>query len=329
MTRSTTLSLIVLAVTTCAHSAQAALVLEHDFRNFGGGTFVASAGVAGVTPTAPIFDDTIANSAGTALGPGNTKVIPNPKVATGFFTNQDRDADRVQTDATYGQMFNDAANNNFGSGTIALVMKPQFSATNARHWFAQHGNFAGNNNSLSFLGGGPLTISGGRSGDSNNFALTTGGTFPWNPNAWYLIAASWQQSSGPDVGNNPSGNGDIGLPDGKLRLYARTLKVGNEFTPDSLATFVSDDAVAVWNNRLNTMNGTLNLGQRNTNQATEAALADFALYQFYDTTFDQGDFDALFDSLIAIVPEPSTAPMLLAGLLFLRRRRRPRNKGTK
>lgn len=301
-----------------AGSAQAAMTLEFNFNEPAVGTTVtASEAAPGVPNTATLFGDA-STTTDTAVGTG---VKDDARI--GYYTNADRSGDRLTTTATYSQIFG-STGDNFGSGAAIVVVKPDTNWGASRQWFFQHGSLTGNPNALSFFTEGGPRIAGGRSGDNeNSFDLglpePAGG---WRTDTWYFIGVSWQESSGPEA-VDVNGNGVLnGLNDGHLRVYIRTLKVGDTLTPDSTAQYAFAEDVSIWFTRadLGAFNGTLNLGNRNTSSPSEAVLGDMALFRFYDTLFNQADFDSVFQSLL---PEPGSAGLLaFASIIALRRTRR-------
>ena len=282
--------------------AQAALVLEFDFRADQNASFAAG----GINPLATLGGSATVNAGGGAVTATLPNYIVDPRIASGYL-DLPTNADRNVLSANFNSVF--GTPNNFGNGTVAVVVKPDFSAGGLRRYLWGDGS-DGVNNYMTVVSEGALRLTGGR-GTENAFDLaTTGGNFPWDPNTWYLIAASWQQSSASDPGS-PTCCGDAGLADGKLRLYARALQIGSQLTPDSTAVYVANEAVPVWNTRLNPHSGTFRQGNRAT--FTEAGFGDYALFQYYNETFDLNDFNVLFDSFLQPVPEPSTCVMLALG----------------
>jgi hypothetical protein len=101
-----------------------------------------------------------------------------------------------------------------------------------------------------------------------------------------------------------------------LRIYARTLKVDDTFTPLSTTSFDSNESVELWHTRQTAFSGTFRQGNRSNFE--EGGFGDYALIQYYNTTFTEADFDQLFFELIHPVPEPGTGMLLVFGLLAFR-----------
>jgi len=316
--------LALVAAMTISSPASATLSLEFDFNTDENASFAGP----GVNGTATLGGGATINT-GTAVGPGNDKFLVTPNLANGFMTINNRNGDNLTTGARFSEAFG-APGNNFGQGTFITVIRPNFSPTTQRQWFFTHTQ-AGTANYIGLLSQGGLQGAGGRNTE-NSFGLTEpdSSNFPWDPNEWFFVGMSWQQSSGTDGSAPPTPLGDpVGLPDGQLRLYARQITDNGDLSLSSPITFDSDDLVRLWHTRFATdqVNSPLTLGNRRGfggGELSEGGLGDYALFQFHDQRFDLADFDNAFNSLFVQVPEPSSGLLMSVALLGIARRRRHR-----
>jgi hypothetical protein len=279
-------------------------------------------------------------NSGTAVGIG-----VQTHARTGYLDLTDSN-DGAQSTETYSQYFGTgplppgAGANNLATMTYVGVFKPGYSGVQgARRWFFNNGS-NGTPPSLSFLSsgdsGGRLAVAGGRATE-NDWALTTANPISWDSNTWYMVAFSMQPSSAADPGA-PTSTNNNGLPDAKVRMYLRDLKVNGVMTPGSTPITATSDSLRIWNTRMIPIPvinpfpfgpGSLNIAFGNRNDGNtignEGADQDFALIQLYNNFSEFSDFDLIFNQ---IIPEPSSAAMLLIGsvLVGMRRVRRSRQK---
>lgn len=185
-----------------------------------------------------------------------------------------------------------------GQGTVYGIYRPNFNGTTGRNSIFSHqvqnanqiwlyAGEAGNN--LSF-----------RLNDATSSSTTLGSySFSWDSSKWYMVGASWEDTlvSGSTVNRG-------------MKLYLREL---DESMPAALTNSLAQNGITQ-----GLLSGANWYVGRRSNNATEAARGDIALFRMFDEAFSLADFDTAYQELFVVpTPEPATGLSLALAALQL------------
>ncbi|MDD5705290.1 MAG: hypothetical protein PHR35_05155 [Kiritimatiellae bacterium] len=255
------------------------LVLEYDFRTApDGATVTASTACAGASG-----EGSVDGAASVSTGPNVVlSSMGVDAISHGSLSvpagDGDTSTNRLLTTGDDGVWHNYLGAQDFGTGVVALVYKPNYDGRPAyRHWLLNHGAEAWNATSVSLLTGDGADLLGSfayYSGGWQTVSATITNGLTWRGGTWYLVGLSWR-------------------PGTNVFVYARPLTGGTSAAAATSSSFLL--SAPYW------IDAPISIGMKGATSfwAEKSADGTFALVRLYRNRYwTENDFDALRESLV-------------------------------